>query len=148
MDHQPRPTLQLREPCSMLCNSLDMMGIWGRMDTCMCMAESFHCLPETITTLLNSYTPKQNVFGVKKIKLKKKILCVCMYYILCVCIYYVQQYYRELNLTFLSSLSYLLQHLLLAQSWLHLPNLSGYQPLSVPAPAKTPPLGASLVIQW
>ena len=24
------------------------------------MAESFHCLPETTTTLLTGYTPKQN----------------------------------------------------------------------------------------
>ena len=28
----------------------------GRMDTCICMAESFCSLPETITTLLLSYT--------------------------------------------------------------------------------------------
>ena len=32
-------------------------GVWGRMDTCICMAESLCCLPETITTLLISYTP-------------------------------------------------------------------------------------------
>ena len=25
--------------------------IWGRMDTCICMVESLHCLPEAITTL-------------------------------------------------------------------------------------------------
>ena len=30
-------------------------GIWGRMDTCICMAESLHCSPETITTLLFGY---------------------------------------------------------------------------------------------
>ena len=29
MDHQPRPTLQLREPCSMLCGSLDGRGFGG-----------------------------------------------------------------------------------------------------------------------
>ena len=29
----------------------------GRMDTCTCMAESLCCSPETITTLLISYTP-------------------------------------------------------------------------------------------
>ena len=55
----------------MLCASLDMRGIWGTMDTCICMAESPPCSPETITTLLISYTPIQNVFGVKK---KKKII--------------------------------------------------------------------------
>ena len=44
-----------------------------RMDTCICMAESLHCSPETITILLIGYTPIQNVFGVKiQIKLKKK----------------------------------------------------------------------------
>ena len=26
----------------------------GRMDTCTCMAESLHCSPETITTLIGS----------------------------------------------------------------------------------------------
>ena len=30
------------------------------MDTCVSMAESLHCSPETITTLLASYTPIQN----------------------------------------------------------------------------------------
>ena len=34
----------------------DERGLWGRMDTCTWMAESF-CCPETITTLLISYTP-------------------------------------------------------------------------------------------
>ena len=33
------------------------------------MAESFHCLPETTTTLLTGYTPKQN----KKLKVFEKI---------------------------------------------------------------------------
>ena len=45
---------------SILCASLDARGVWGRMDTCIYMAESLHCLPETITTLLINYTPKQN----------------------------------------------------------------------------------------
>ena len=36
------------------------------------MAESLHCSPETTTTLLICYTPIQNVFGFKKLKLKKK----------------------------------------------------------------------------
>ena len=31
-------------------------GTRGRVDTCVCMAESLHCPPETITTLLISYT--------------------------------------------------------------------------------------------
>ena len=59
------------ELCSMLCDSLDGREVWGRMDTCICSAESLHCSPETITTLFSSYTPIQNVSGVKKINLKK-----------------------------------------------------------------------------
>ena len=43
------------ELCSGLCGSLD-----GRMDTCICMAESLHCPPETITAFLISYTPIQS----------------------------------------------------------------------------------------
>ena len=35
-------------------------------------AESLHCSPETITTLLIGYTPIENVFGVKKLKIKFK----------------------------------------------------------------------------
>ena len=40
----------------------------GRMDTCMCMAESLCCSPETIPTLLIGYIPIQN----KKLQKKKK----------------------------------------------------------------------------
>ena len=36
------------------------------MDTCICMAESLCCSPETLTTLLNGYTPIEN----KKFKKK------------------------------------------------------------------------------
>ena len=36
-------------------------GVWGRIDTCVCMAESLHASPETVTALLIGYTPKQNV---------------------------------------------------------------------------------------
>ena len=57
MDNQQRPTVQHRELCSMLCGSLDGRGVWWRMDTGMCMAESLCCAPETITTLLIGYTP-------------------------------------------------------------------------------------------
>ena len=38
------------------CGSLDGKGVWERMDTCICTAESLHCPPETITTLLIGYT--------------------------------------------------------------------------------------------
>jgi len=39
----------------MLCASLDGSGVWGRMDTCICVAESLPCLPETTTILLIGY---------------------------------------------------------------------------------------------
>ena len=56
----------------MLCGSLDERGVWGRMDTCMCVAESLHCSHETITILLVSYPPIENrKFQVKKKKKKK-----------------------------------------------------------------------------
>ena len=56
-----------------ICASLDGSGVWARMDRCMCMVESLlHCSPGAITALLISYTPVQNVFGVKKIKIKKR----------------------------------------------------------------------------
>ena len=45
-------------------------GVWGRMDTCICMTESLHCSSENITALLISYTPTQN----KKLK-KQLIIC-------------------------------------------------------------------------
>ena len=38
-------------------NSARCRGVWGRRGTCVCMAESLCCPPETITTLLISYTP-------------------------------------------------------------------------------------------
>ena len=34
---------------STLCASLDGRGVWGRMSTCICIAKSFCCSPETIT---------------------------------------------------------------------------------------------------
>ena len=40
---------------SMLCVSLDGRGVWERMDTCMCIAESLCCSPETLTALLMGY---------------------------------------------------------------------------------------------
>ena len=38
-------------------NSARCRGVWGRRGTCVCMAESLHCPPETVTTLLISYIP-------------------------------------------------------------------------------------------
>ena len=44
----------------MLHHSLDGRGVWGRMETCICMTESLHYSPETITTLLIGYRQIQN----------------------------------------------------------------------------------------
>ena len=60
MDNQQGPPVHHRELCSMLCGSLDGRGVWGRMDTCMCMAQSLCCPPETITTLLIGCSPVLN----------------------------------------------------------------------------------------
>ena len=59
-DHQQGPTVQHGELCSMIGGSLDGRGVWGRMDTCTCIAEPPPCSPETITTLLIGYTAIQN----------------------------------------------------------------------------------------
>ena len=57
-----------RELCSMIHGSLGGMGVWGRMDTYICMTKSLRCLPEIITTLLIGYTSIQN----KKLKKTNK----------------------------------------------------------------------------
>ena len=51
MDNQQWLTVDHMQLCSMLCGSLDGRGVWGRMETCIPMAESLHCSPETIPTL-------------------------------------------------------------------------------------------------
>ena len=51
----------------MLCGSLAGRGVWGKMDTCVCMAESLCCSFETITALfVNQLYPNT------KLKKKKK----------------------------------------------------------------------------
>ena len=60
MDNQQGPTVQHMELCLMFCASLDGRGVWGRMDTGLCVAESLLHSPETVTTLLIGYTPVQN----------------------------------------------------------------------------------------
>ena len=38
----------------MICgSSLDGRGVWGRMDTCMCVPQSLYCSPKTITLLVS-----------------------------------------------------------------------------------------------
>ena len=60
VDHQQGPTIQHRELCSMSCGSLHGRGVWGRMDTCIRMAQSLCCPPENITALIICYTPIQS----------------------------------------------------------------------------------------
>ena len=67
-ESQQGPTVYYMELCSMLCGSLDRRGVWGRTDTCICMAEFLQYPTETITTLLIGYITIQNK------KLKKKIV--------------------------------------------------------------------------
>ena len=45
---------------SVLRGSLGGRGVWGRVDTRICVAESLPCSPETVTTLLISCTPIQS----------------------------------------------------------------------------------------
>ena len=47
------------ELCSMSCGSLDGRGVWGGMDTCLCVAQSLCLSPETITTLVIGVSPIQ-----------------------------------------------------------------------------------------
>ena len=53
----------------MLNCSLNGRGVSRRVDTCICIAESLYCSPETMTALLISYTPIQNKM-LKKVKIK------------------------------------------------------------------------------
>ena len=68
MDNQQRLIVKDMEFCSMLCARLTGRGIWGRINTSICMAESLCCSPETITALLIGYNPIQN----KKVNFKKR----------------------------------------------------------------------------
>ena len=56
-DDRQGPTAQHTDRCSMLRGSLDGRQVWGRMDACVCTAESLCSSSETITTLLIGYIP-------------------------------------------------------------------------------------------
>ena len=62
-----KDSLEAKGVCSKSCGRQDGRGVWGRMDTCLCVVESLCGSPETITLLIG-YTPVQN----KKFKRKKK----------------------------------------------------------------------------
>ena len=53
MDSQQGPTLQHMEFCSMSLGSVNGRGVWGRMVTCIRMAESLRCSPKTIHNIVN-----------------------------------------------------------------------------------------------
>ena len=57
IDNQPESTVEHLERCLMLCDRLDGRGSCGKIDTCVCMAESLRYSLETITTWLIDYTP-------------------------------------------------------------------------------------------
>ena len=52
MDNQQGPIVQLRELCSVLRSSMNGMGVWGRMDTCICMTQ-YPCCPPEIHNIVN-----------------------------------------------------------------------------------------------
>ena len=68
MANQQGPTREHMELCSKVMWQPGWEGVWGRMDTCICMAEFLHCPPENVRTLLIGCTPLQN----KKLKTLKK----------------------------------------------------------------------------
>ena len=49
ISNQQGSTVEQVELYPVLCGSLNGRGVWGRMDTCVCMAELLCCSPETIT---------------------------------------------------------------------------------------------------
>ena len=83
MDNKHGPTLQHMELFSLLCGRLYRRGVWGRMDSCICMNESLSCSPETIRTLLIGYSLIQNK-NLKKIQtvLQRYLLLIIKIYIL------------------------------------------------------------------
>ena len=58
----------------LLRSSLDGKGVWGRTDTGICVAESLHCSPETITTLFVNWLYPNTKFK-KNFFFKKQVGC-------------------------------------------------------------------------
>ena len=80
MDSKQGPTVHHTELSSILYGSLDGRGVWGGMDTWMCMAESLCCSTETITTSLIDYIPVQN----------KKLINKCVHLQCSMCVSWVK----------------------------------------------------------
>ena len=72
VQNQEEPTVTAHGTLLRVMRQLDGRGVWGRMDTCIGMAESLHCLPETITTLLIGYKIQYKMCWVLKKKKEKK----------------------------------------------------------------------------
>ena len=72
VQNQEEPTVTAHGTLLRVMCQLDGRGVWGRMDTCIGMAESLHCLPETITTLLIGYKIQYKMCWVLKRKKEKK----------------------------------------------------------------------------
>ena len=51
MDMDTLPYLKWRTSKALLFGSLDGTGVWGRMDTCVRVAESLHCAPDIVNQL-------------------------------------------------------------------------------------------------
>ena len=85
MDNQQGPTLQHAELFSMLCASLDRRGVWGRMDTYVCMAESLCCSPETTTTLLTGQAIPQHKIKSLQFEKNKIYTTLKKYYLMMEC---------------------------------------------------------------
>ena len=66
MGIQQEATVEHREPCSMLCGSLDGRGVWGSVDAHVCVAELLCWAPETITTLTGYIYPNTKIKTLKK----------------------------------------------------------------------------------
>ena len=64
MDNQQGPTIEHRKLCSVLYSCLGGRGVGGRMDPCICMAESLCCPPETITTFLKFLQERIRSLGI------------------------------------------------------------------------------------
>ena len=60
MDNQQGPTVEHRGLCSMFVAAWMEGEFWGRMGTCVCIAESLYYSPELSHGLLISYSPIQN----------------------------------------------------------------------------------------
>ena len=60
MDNQQGPTVEHRGLCSMFVAAWMEGEFWGRMGTCICIAESLYYSPELSHGLLISYSPIQN----------------------------------------------------------------------------------------